>query len=62
MNNNDICKNPNFVKTSEDDVGLYNEEVNTKPIVLENPSNGTEQGLYTESSGYIEENQKFWEN
>ena len=27
----------------------------------ENPSNGTEEGLYTESSGYIEENQKFWE-
>ena len=30
--------------------------------VIENPSNGTEEGLYTESSGYIEENQKFWVN
>ena len=63
LNNNEIGINPNFVKTPDDDeVGLYKEEVNTKPIVNENPSNGTEQGLYTESSGYIEENQKFWEN
>ena len=62
LNNNEFGINPNFVKTSEEDGGLYNEEVNTKPIVIENPSNGTEEGLYTESSGYIEENQKFWEN
>ena len=62
LNNNEFGINPNFVKTSEEDGGLYNEEVNTKPIVIENPSNGTEEGLYTDSSGYIEENQKFWEN
>ena len=61
LNNNENGINPNFVKTPDDEVGLYNEEVNTKPIVIENPSNGTEEGLYTESSGYIEENQKFWE-
>ena len=61
LNNNDICKNPNFVKTSEDSGGLYKEEVNTKPIVVENSSTGTKQGLYTDDSGYIEENQKFWE-
>ena len=61
LNNNEICKNPNFVKTSEDSGGLYKEEVNTKPIVVENPSTGTEEGLYTDGYGYIEENQKFWE-
>jgi hypothetical protein len=61
LNNNEICKNPNFVKTSEDSGGLYKEEVNTKPIVVENSSTGTKQGLYTDGSGYIEENQKFWE-
>ena len=62
LKNNEICKNPNFVKTSDDKVGLYKEEVNTKPIVVENSSTGTEKGLYTDPSGYIEENQKFWEN
>ena len=61
MNNNEIGKNPSIVKTSEDSGGLYKEEVNTKPIVVESSSTGTEQGLYTEGSGYIEENQKFWE-
>ena len=61
LNNNNICKNPNFVKTSENSGGLYKEEVNTKPIVVENPSTGTKKGLYTDGSGYIEENQKFWE-
>ena len=61
LNNNEIGKNPSIVKTSEDSGGLYKEEVNTKPIVVENPSTGTKQGLYTDGSGYIEENQKFWE-
>ena len=61
LNNNENCKNPNFVKTSEDSGGLYKEEVNTKPIVVENSSTGTKEGLYTDGSGYIEENQKFWE-
>ena len=51
-----------FVKTPDDEVGLYKEEVNTKPIVVENPSSGTDKGLYTDSSGYIEENEKFWES
>ena len=50
-----------FVKTSEDSGGLYKEEVNTKPIVVENSFTGTEEGLYTDGYGYIEENQKFWE-
>ena len=61
LNNNEICKNPDFVKTSEDNGGLYKDEVNTKPIVVENSSTGTDKGLYTDGSGYIEENQKFWE-
>ena len=62
LNNNENCKNPSIVKTPDDEVGLYKEEVNTKPIVVENSSSGTDKGLYTDSSGYIEENQKFWEN
>ena len=41
LNNNEFGINPNFVKTSEEDGGLYNEEVNTKPIVVENSSTGT---------------------
>ena len=61
LNNNDICKNPNFVKTPDENGGLYKEEVNTKPIVVESSSLGTEEGLYTDSTGYIDENQKFWE-
>ena len=47
LNNNEIGINPNFVKTSGSEGGLYNDEVNTKPIVVENSSTGTEQGLYT---------------
>ena len=62
LNNNENCKNPSIVKTPDDEVGLYKEEVNTKPIVVENPSSGTDKGLYTDSSGYIEENEKFWES
>ena len=62
LNNNEIGINPSFVKTSDDSGGLYNQEVNTKPIVNETSSPGTEEGLYTDSSGYIEENEKFWEN
>ena len=62
LNNNEIGKNPDFVKTPEEDGGLYKEEVNTKPIVVENPSTGTKEGLYTDPSGYIEKNQKFWES
>ena len=61
LKNNEIGKNPNIVKTSEDSGGLYKEEVNTKPIVVESSSLGTEEGLYTDSTGYIDENQKFWE-
>ena len=61
LNNNEIGKNPSIVKTSEDSGGLYKEEVNTKPIVVESSSPGTEEGLYTDSTGYIDENQKFWE-
>ena len=61
LNNNEIGKNPNFVKTSEEDGGLYKEEVNTKPIVNETPSTGTEEGLYTPGSRYKEdEDDRFW--
>ena len=60
--NKEICKNPNFVKTPEEDGSLYKEGVYTKPIVNENDSTGTEEGLYTDGSGYIEEMNKFWEN
>ena len=61
LNNNENCKNPNFVKTPDDEGGLYKEEVNTKPIVNETPSPGTKEGLYTPTSGYIEdEDDKFW--
>ena len=62
LNNKDICINSNFVKTPEKENSLYKEEVYTKPIVNETSSTGTEEGLYTESSGYIEEINKFWEN
>ena len=62
LNNKDICINSNFVKTPEKENSLYKEEVYTKPIVNENDSAGTEEGLYTESSGYIEDMNKFWEN
>ena len=61
LKNNDFCKNPNFVKTSGSEGGLYKEEVNTKPIVVENDSTGTDEGLYTDPRGYIEKNEKFWE-
>ena len=61
LNNKEICKNPTFVKTPKTQRGLYKGKVNTKPIVVENSSTGTKQGLYTDGSGYIEENQKFWE-
>ena len=61
LNNNENGINPNFVKTSEEEGGLYNETVNTKPIVNETSSPGTEEGLNTDSSRYIEDNQKFWE-
>ena len=61
FNNNDFCKNPSFVKTSGSDGGLYKEEVYTKPIVVENDSTGTDEGLYTDPRGYIEKNEKFWE-
>tara|TARA_R100000234_G_scaffold52301_1_gene31400 strand:- start:2289 stop:3287 length:999 start_codon:yes stop_codon:yes gene_type:complete len=60
LNNNENGINPDFVKTSDDQEGLYNEEVNTKPIVNRNPSTGTDEGLYTDSSRYIEENENFW--
>ena len=60
--NKEICKNPNFVKTPEEEKSLYKEGVYTKPIVNENDSTGTEEGLYTDGSGYIEEMNKFWEN
>mgnify|MGYP003312867637 FL=1 len=60
--NKEICKNPNFVKTPKEDGSLYKEGVYTKPIVNENDSTGTEEGLYTDGSGYIEEMNKFWEN
>ena len=62
LNNNEIGINPNFVKTSEENGSLYKEGVYTKPIVNENDSTGTEEGLYTDGSGYIEEMNKFWEN
>jgi len=62
LNNKDICINSNFVKTPEKEDSLYKEGVYTKPIVNETSSTGTEEGLYTESSGYIEEMNKFWEN
>ena len=62
LNNNEIGINPNFVKTSEEDGSLYKEGVYTKPIVNQNDSTGTEEGLNTQSSGYIEEMNKFWEN
>ena len=62
LNNNEIGINPNFVKTPEEDGGLYKEEVNTKPIVNETPSTGTEEGLYTPGSRYKEdEDDKFWD-
>ena len=60
--NKEIGINPNFVKTSEEDGSLYKEGVYTKPIVNETSSTGTEEGLNTQSSGYIEEMNKFWEN
>ena len=60
--NKEIGINPNFVKTSEEDGSLYKEGVYTKPIVNQNDSTGTEEGLNTQSSGYIEEMNKFWEN
>ena len=62
LNNKEIGINPNFVKTSEEDGSLYKEGVYTKPIVNQNDSTGTEEGLNTQSSGYIEEMNKFWEN
>ena len=52
---------PKHLRGEKDENGLYKEAVNTKPIVVENSSTGTKQGLYTDGSGYIEENQKFWE-
>ena len=62
LNNNEIGKNPNFVKTPDENGGLYKEEVNTKPIVNETPSTGTEEGLYTPGSRYKEdEDDKFWD-
>ena len=60
--NKEIGINPNFVKTPEEDGSLYKEGVYTKPIVNQNDSTGTEEGLYTDGSGYIEEMNKFWEN
>ena len=60
--NKEIGINPNFVKTPEEDGSLYKEGVYTKPIVNQNDSTGTEEGLNTQSSGYIEEMNKFWEN
>ena len=60
LNNNDICKNPNFVKTSEDSGGLYKEEVNTKPIVVENSSPAIQESLYNDPVRYREEMNKFW--
>nr|AFX83742.1 bifunctional DNA primase/polymerase [uncultured Mediterranean phage MEDS1 group] len=62
LNNKEIGINPNFVKTSEEDGSLYKEGVYTKPIVNETSSTGTEEGLNTQSSGYIEDMNKFWEN
>ena len=62
LNNKEIGINPNFVKTPEEENSLYKEGVYTKPIVNENDSTGTEEGLYTDGSGYIEEMNKFWEN
>nr|BAR38977.1 bifunctional DNA primase/polymerase [uncultured Mediterranean phage uvMED] len=60
--NKEIGINSNFVKTPEEDGSLYKEGVYTKPIVNQNDSTGTEEGLNTQSSGYIEEMNKFWEN
>jgi len=60
--NKEIGINPNFVKTPEEENSLYKEGVYTKPIVNETSSTGTEEGLNTQSSGYIEEMNKFWEN
>ena len=60
--NKEIGINPNFVKTPKEDGSLYKEGVYTKPIVNQNDSTGTEEGLNTQSSGYIEEMNKFWEN
>jgi hypothetical protein len=62
LNNKEIGINPNFVKTPEEENSLYKEGVYTKPIVNQNDSTGTEEGLNTQSSGYIEEMNKFWEN
>ena len=62
LNNKEIGINPNFVKTPEENGSLYKEGVYTKPIVNETSSTGTEEGLNTQSSGYIEDMNKFWEN
>ena len=60
MNNKEICKNPNFVKTPKTQTGLYKGKVNTKQIVVENSSTGTKEGLYNDPSRYIEETNKLW--
>ena len=60
LNNKKICKNPTFVKTPKTQGGLYKQEVNTKPIVVENSSTGTKEGLYNDPSRYIEETNKLW--
>ena len=61
LNNNDICKNPNFVKTSEDSGGLYKEELIQNRLLMKTLPLERNR-VYTQmSSGYIEENQKFWE-
>ena len=60
LNNKEICKNPTFVKTPKTQGGLYKGKVNTKPIVVENSSTGTKEGLYNDPSRYIEETNKLW--
>ena len=60
LNNKKICKNPTFVKTPKTQGGLYKQEVNTKPIVVENSFTGTKEGLYNDPSRYIEETNKLW--
>ena len=61
LNNNGNCKNPTIVKTSEDEKEFLQKEVFTKPIVNQTPSTGTDEGLYTQGSGYKENNLKEWE-
>ena len=60
LNNKENCKNPTFVKTPKTQGGLYKEEVNTKPIVVENSSPAIQESLYNDPVRYREEMNKLW--